>query len=149
MSHCVTVKTTIQDLDTLRAAFEACGLTVVQSQTFRVHEGDLPCNFRAELPGVNNRHVGIIQRADGTYEMQFDSWNSASIAKAIGWNNGAPTKVLEEYAVVRATTKAVAAGFNVSRRQLPDGRIVLDITETARSRQYQARQQREKAKVRR
>lgn len=112
MSHVVSVKVVIRDLNALEMAAKRCGLELRRGQRsykwFGQWVGDypLPQGFRSEQLGKcdhvlslpNNPgayEVGVVQNADGTFSLLFDFWSGGyGLEAAIG--KGAK-KLTDEY----------------------------------------------------
>lgn len=148
MSHITTVKGQYKSLAELRTAGERCGLVFMEGQTqhawFGRFVGDSAegratvrerglenlgkCDHALRLKDATGRdyEIGVVAKADGTYDLLYDSWGpGARLEAAAGkglW------KLRQEYAaaVTEARVERTMArqGFALHREEerTPDGR---------------------------
>ena len=117
MSHIVQIKTEIRDLDALQAACRRLNLTEAQHghhHVFAIHrEG-----YAVKLPNWNYPVVCNIE----TGAVDFDNYNGS-------WGKQEELdKLLQAYAVEKATLEAQRMGYSLYETVLADGSIELNIT---------------------
>ena len=99
MSHISQCKTNIQDLDTLQAACEELGFTVLRNSTCKLYYSRQ--NFKSDLVirGKGMKYdIGVKQNEDGTYELVTDFF-MGSVKKAAGKCDNNLGDILEMYGV--------------------------------------------------
>jgi hypothetical protein len=117
MSHIVTIKTRITDQAALTAACRWLGLAEPVHGTAALFSGQEATGMIVKLPGWIYPVVADV--ASG--ELRFDNYNGA-------W--GAQTeldKLLQRYAVEKATIEARRAGHGLTEQRLTDGSIKLTL----------------------
>ena len=148
MSHVVSIKTEVRDLEAVKKACAELGLTFKQGQkTIRwfgkwVNDynaedaayklGIKPeqygtCDHAIEVPG-SDYDVGLLRNPEtGGYRLYFDFWgsNGAAIQTAIGKNG---EKLLQYYAAQKVAMEAKMKGYFVQRKTMEDGKLQLTIT---------------------
>ena len=122
MSHFVTIKTQIKDIQALQDACAEMGLLVLQNTAARGYEGN---RHRGEyviaLKGPYD--VALNRLSDGTFGLTADWWDG-HVEKEVGKDYG---KLLQLYGVHKAMREARQRGYSVRRSALHDGSIKLSI----------------------
>ena len=122
MSHFTTIKTQIKDLDALRSASTELGLTLLQNTEARGYAGNsLKGDYVLRLKGPYD--IALNRQPDSSYGLTADLW-AGHVEKEVGQNYG---RLLQLYAVHKATKEARKKGHFVSRSQKQDGSIKLVI----------------------
>jgi hypothetical protein len=137
MSHVVSIKTELHDLDAIKATCKELGLVFKENQkTYRWYGrsvGDYPipegfteadlgkCEHAIECPGATF-DIGLVKR-DGAYRMLFDFYGQPKLLKAIGGEQA--QKFFQLYGTWKATLEAKKKGYSVTRTQKEDGTIRL------------------------
>ncbi|MBE0542248.1 MAG: DUF1257 domain-containing protein [Verrucomicrobia bacterium] len=120
MSHFTTIKTQIKDIAALEAACKELSLSLLQNANARgyaaqTRHGD----FVIQLAGPYD--IAVNKQPDGTYGLTTDWWQG-HVEKEVGSNFG---KLLQLYAVHKATAEARKKGFSVLRQSQRNGNIKL------------------------
>ena len=116
MSHFTTIKTQIKDLDALRSASTELGLTLLQNTEARGYAGNsLKGDYVLRLKGPYD--IALNRQPDSSYGLTADLW-AGHVEKEVGQNYG---RLLQLYAVHKATKEARKKGHFVSRSQKQDG----------------------------
>jgi hypothetical protein len=120
MSHFATITTQIKDLAALKGACAELGLEVVANATARGYStntvrGDYVIRLKGPYDVAANR------QDDGSYGLTTDWWNG-HVEREVGWNYG---RLLQLYAVHKATAEAHKRGHFVKRKAAADGAIKL------------------------
>ena len=122
MSHFTTIKTQIKDLEALRSASTELGLTLLQNTEARGYAGNsLKGDYVLRLKGPYD--IALNRQPDSSYGLTADLW-AGHVEKEVGQNYG---RLLQLYAVHKATKEARRKGHFVSRSQKQDGSIKLVI----------------------
>ena len=122
MSHFTTIKTQIKDLDALRSASTELGLTLLQNTEARGYAGNsLKGDYVLRLKGPYD--IALNRQPDSSYGLTADLW-AGHVEKEVGQNYG---RLLQLYAVHKATKEARKKGHFVSRSHKQDGSIKLVI----------------------
>ena len=122
MSHFTTIKTQIKDLEALRSASTELGLTLLQNTEARGYAGNsLKGDYVLRLKGPYD--IALNRQPDSSYGLTADLW-AGHVEKEVGQNYG---RLLQLYAVHKATKEARKKGHFVSRSQKQDGSIKLVI----------------------
>lgn len=122
MSHFTTIKTQIKDLDALRSASTELGLTLLQNTEARGYAGNsLKGDYVLRLKGPYD--IALNRQPDSSYGLTADLW-AGHVEKEVGQNYG---RLLQLYAVHKATKEARKKGHVVSRSLKQDGSIKLVI----------------------
>src|ERR1017187_7933997 len=122
MSHFTTVKTQIKDIAALRSACAELGLTVKQNAQARgYYENKTKGDYVIKLKGPYD--IALNQQPDGSYGITADLWEGY-VEKEVGKDYG---KLLQLYAVHKATQEARKKGHLTRRSQQNDGSIKLVI----------------------
>ncbi len=122
MSHFTSIQTQIKDIEALREACRELGLELLQNAEARGYgstrqRGD----FVIRLKGPYD--VALNRQTDGTYGLSTDWWDG-HVEKEVGSNYG---RLLQLYAVHKATREARKRGLIVQRTLRTDGSIKLTI----------------------
>ena len=122
MSHFTTVTTQIKDVAALRSACKEMGLGVLENTTARGYASNTTSgDYVIRLKGPYD--VALNKQPDGAYGLTTDWWDG-HVEKEVGANFG---KLLQLYAVHKATIEARKRGHSVRRQQKADGSIKLTI----------------------
>jgi hypothetical protein len=120
MSHFTEIKTQIKDIQALRSACKELGLTLLQKAEARgYYENKIKGEYVIRLKGPYD--IAVNQQKDGAYCLLADFWQG-QVAKEVGENYG---KLLQLYAVHKATLEARKKGLSVLRRPQQNGSIKL------------------------
>jgi hypothetical protein len=122
MSHFTTIKTQIKDIEALRSACAELKLSVLQNAEARgfvnqKQKGD----FVIRLKGPYD--IALNKQPDGSFGLTADFWDG-HVERETGKNYG---KLLQLYAVHKATREARRKGHLIRRTQQKDGSIKLVI----------------------
>lgn len=134
MSHLVTSKSLIKDIDCLDAAVKTFGGKLVKDTHFVSYYNSNPCEYKITLPGVAYQ-IGVIKTAEG-YTLQHDPYGTMQdkrhdgpkLIKAFGEGLCLLTNAYNEQCIVKT---AKQHGFTVTRKTLPNGDIALKATRMA------------------
>jgi hypothetical protein len=122
MSHFVTVETQLKDIAALRDACAELGLTVLENTTARGYSTNRQRGeFVIKLKGPYD--VAVNKQPDSAYGLTTDWWEG-HVEKEVGPNFG---RLLQLYAVHKASREARRKGHTVRRQKLADGSIKLTI----------------------
>ena len=122
MSHFTTIKTQIKDIDALRSATTEIGLTLLQNANARGYsEIKIKGDFVIQLKGPYD--IALNRQTDSSYGITADLW-AGHVEKEVGTKYG---RLLQLYAVHKATKEARKKGHFVSRSTKQDGSIKLVI----------------------
>jgi hypothetical protein len=124
MSHFTTIKTQIKDIEALRSACKELSLKLLQKADARgyreaVRHGD----FVIKLNGPYD--IAVNQQQDGTFGLTTD-WYNEHVEKEVGKEY---SKLLQLYAVHKASIEARKKGFSILRRPQNNGAIKLILME--------------------
>ena len=122
MSHFVTIKTQIKDLDALRDACAELGFDLVQNTEARGIGTVQKADHVIRLHGACD--IGLHRQPDGTFNLSTDWWDG-SVEQAVGKDYG---RLLQLYAVHKAAREARRRGLSVRRTALKGGAIKLTLT---------------------
>jgi hypothetical protein len=122
MSHFTTIKTQIKDIEALRSACAELKLTVLPNAEARgfvnqKQKGD----FVIRLKGPYD--IALNRQPDGSFGLTADFWDG-HVERETGKGYG---KLLQFYAVHKATREARRKGHLIRRAQQKDGSIKLVI----------------------
>ena len=125
MSHFTTIETQIKDIEAVRSACAEMGLTIANNTHARGYgQNRIPGDYVIRLNGPYD--VALNQEQDGTFRLTTDWWGN-HVEKEVGKNFG---KLLQLYAVHKATREAKKRGLRVRRQNQNTGEIKLTL-ETA------------------
>ena len=122
MSHFATVTTQVKDIAALKSACAELSLTVAANATARGYGSN---TIRGEhvirLKGPYD--IAVNKQPDGTFGLTTDWWDG-HVAKEVGTNFG---RLLQLYAIHKATAEARKRGHSVQRKAAHNGAIKLVI----------------------
>ena len=122
MSHFTTVTTQIKDITALRCACRELGIEVLESAQARGYSTNTTRgDYVLRLKGPYD--IALNKQPDGTYGLTTDWWDG-HVEKEVGTNYG---RLLQLYAVHKATAEARKRGHSVQRKQQKNGTIKLVI----------------------
>ena len=126
MSHFTTITTQIKDIDALRLACTELGLSLLQKADARgyrdnIIKGDFVIRLNGPFDIAHNK------QKDGSYGITADLW-AEHVEEEVGKNSG---RLLQLYAVHKATREARKKGHFVTRTAKHDGSIKLVIAVVA------------------
>ena len=122
MSHFATVTTQIKDIAALKSACTELGLAVAANTTARGYSTNtVRGDFVIRLKGPYD--IAANHQPDGSYGLTTDWWNG-HVEKEVGQNFG---RLLQLYAVHKATAEARKRGHSVKRKAAQGGAIKLVI----------------------
>jgi len=125
MSHFVTIKTQIKDIEALRAACAELGLEMQENSIARGYGSTrVPAEFVIKLKGPFD--IAVNRQAEGVFALSTDWW-AGHVEKEVGKDY---SRLLQLYAVHKATREARNRGFRVQRAALQDGTIKLTLAGT-------------------
>src|SRR5580698_2248760 len=120
MSHFTSIKTQIKDIEALRAACDELGLVVEQNAKARGYSTNkTKGDYVIKLKGPYD--IALNKQPDGTFGITADLWEGY-VEKEVGQKYG---KLLQLYAVHKATLEARKKGLSVLRRPQQNGAIKL------------------------
>ena len=122
MSHWTTIQTQIRDIDALRTTCAEMNLPLEEKAEARGygttrHQGD----YVIRLQGPYD--IALVRQSDGNFLLVTDWWDG-HVEREVGKNYG---RLLQLYAVHKATREARKKGLTVQRRALQNGSIRLSI----------------------
>lgn len=122
MSHFTTVTTQIKDLAALRSACVELGFELLANAKARGYSTNtLQGDYVIRLKGPYD--IAVQQQSNGTFGLTTDWWNG-HVEKEVGPKFG---RLLQFYAVHKATLEARKRGHSVTRKVQKDGAIKLVI----------------------
>lgn len=122
MSHFATVTTQIKDITALTQACKELGLTVEANTLARGYASNsVHGEHVIRLKGPYD--IAVNRQKDGTYGLTTDWWDG-HVEKEVGSNYG---RLLQLYAVHKATAEARKRGHSVQRKAAANGAIKLVI----------------------
>jgi hypothetical protein len=120
VSHFTTIKTQIKDVAALRSAVIELGLSLLEKAQARgYYENHTKGDFVIRLKGPYD--IAVNQQPDGTYGLTTDWW-AGHVEKEVGKDFG---KLLQLYAVHKASMEAKKKGLSVLRKSQTNGSIKL------------------------
>lgn len=131
MSHLVTMKCKITDLDALDEACKQRGVELVRGQqTFKHFAGRRsPCTHAIRVPNNPDAYeIGVILSGTGQeFSLQADEWAGAyGMTAKVGQGC---EQLAQEYAVQTSVLQLMSEGYQVQLDRQEDGRIFLTATE--------------------
>lgn len=141
MSHVVSIRCKIKDLDALEKAAKSLGLDFVKQATYRWwgHSvGDYPlpagfttkdlgkCEYAIKIPKNNHAYeVGVVpsKTTAGEYELLFDFYAGGQGLMA---KIGKDASLLTQQYKIETARKNLPVGFSIESTILPNGDVVLD-----------------------
>ncbi len=122
MSHFTTIKTEIKDITALRGACEELGLGLIQNAEARgYYENKQRGDYVIKLKGPYD--IALNKQPDGSFAMTSDPWDG-HVEKEVGKDYG---KLIQLYAIHKASIEARKKGHLVKREQQGNGTIKLTI----------------------
>ena len=122
MSHFTTIQTQIKDIAALRDTCTELGLPLVADTVARGYGGQRQLGqFVIQLKGPYD--IAVNRQTDGSYGLTTDWWNG-HVEREVGSNYG---RLLQLYAVHKATREAKKRGLTVQRTRRTDGSIKLTL----------------------
>jgi hypothetical protein len=122
MSHFTTIKTQIKDIDALRSACAELGLALEKDSEARgFYQNKIKGDYVIRLKGPYD--VALNQQPDASFGLTSDFWEGY-VEKEVGPKYG---RLLQLYAVHKATHEARKRGHLARRSQQQDGSIKLVI----------------------
>jgi len=122
MSHFTTIQTEIRDVEALRLACAELGIEVLEHTQARGFAGNgLPGDYVLRLQGPYD--IAVQRQPEGTYRLSTDWWEG-HVEREVGANYG---RLLQLYAVHKATLEARKRGVAVQRNRLKNGAIKLTL----------------------
>ena len=122
MSHFVSIDTQIKDLDALQDACRDLGLALVSNAPARGIGTEQHGERVIRLKGPCD--IAVQRQANGSYTLATDWWGGY-VEKEVGPQYG---RLLQLYAVHKATREARRKGLSVQRNALRNGAIKLTLT---------------------
>jgi hypothetical protein len=124
MSHFTTIKTQIKDIAALQSACKELGLALLQNTKARGYGGEVRNgDFVIKLAGPYD--IAVNQQPDQTFGLTTDWWDG-HVENVVGKDY---SKLLQLYAVHKASIEARKKGFSTLRRPQKDGSIKLILME--------------------
>lgn len=122
MSHFTTIQTELRDLEALRLACAELGIEVLEHAQARGYGGNqLQAEHVLRLHGPYD--IAVQLQPEGTYRLSTDWWEG-HVEREVGVNYG---KLLQLYAVHKATLEARKRGVAVRRTRQKNGAIKLTL----------------------
>ena len=122
MSHFTTIQTQIKDIEALRQACQELGLTLLQNTQARgYYSNTTKGDHVIRLKGPYD--IALNQQKDGSFGLTADLW-AGHVEQEVGKGYG---RLMQLYAVHKATREARKKGHLVTRSQKQDGSIKLVI----------------------
>ena len=122
MSHFTTINTQIKDIEALRSACTELGLSLLQNANARGYVSNTTKGeFVIRLKGPYD--IALNKQKDSSYGITADLW-AGHVEKEVGTKYG---RLLQLYAVHKATREARKKGHFVTRSAKQDGSIKLVI----------------------
>jgi hypothetical protein len=122
MSHFVSIETQIKDLDVLQDACRELGLELTGEGPARGIGTQQHADRIIRLKGPCD--IAVQQQSKGCYTLATDWWGGY-VEKEVGPQYG---RLLQLYAVHKATREARRKGLSVQRQPLRNGAIKLTLT---------------------
>ena len=122
MSHFTSIQTQVRDIAALRDACTELGFDVLENARARGYSANnVPGDYVIKLKGPYD--IALNKQPDGTFAMTTDWWDG-HVEKEAGTSFG---KLMQLYAVHKATREARRKGYSVRRKSQNDGSIKLCI----------------------
>ena len=122
MSHFVTIKTQIKDIEALKAACAELGFAFEQDAQARGIGTEEGGDYVIRLKGPCD--IVVQRQPDEKFGLSTDWWGG-HVEKEVGKNYG---RLLQLYAVHKAAREARKRGLTIQRRPLSNGTIKLVLT---------------------
>ena len=125
MSHFTTIKTQIKDVAALKSALQEMGVPLLQNTAARGYmNNEIQDDYVIKLKGPYD--VALKKQPNGTYELTCDWWNG-HVEKEVGKEYG---KLLQLYAIHKATQEARKKGYSAQRKLQTNGTIKLTLIQS-------------------
>jgi hypothetical protein len=122
MSHFTSIQTHVRDIAALRDACAELGVEVHENARARGYNlNNLSGEYVIKLKGPYD--IALNKQPDGTFAMTTDWWNG-HVEKEAGTGFG---KLMQLYAVHKASREARRKGYSIQRKAQRDGSIKLCI----------------------
>ena len=122
MSHFTTIKTQIKDIAALREALAEMSLSLFANADARgYYQNTIHADYVIRLTGPYD--IALNQQPDGSFGLTSDLF-AGHVEKEVGQNY---SKLLQLYAVHKATREARKKGLSVVRKSQTDGSIKLTV----------------------
>ena len=122
MSHFTSIATQIKDIAALKGACKELGIDVLENAEARGYSTNkIKGEYVLRLKGPYD--IALNKQPDGTYGLTTDWWDG-HVEKEVGTNYG---RLLQLYAVHKATAEARKRGHSVQRKRQKNGSIKLVI----------------------
>jgi len=122
MSHFTTIKTQIKDIPALRSALAEMSLSMFANTEARgYYQNTIHADYVIRLNGPYD--IALNQQPDGSFGLTSDLF-AGHVEKEVGQNY---SKLLQLYAVHKATREARRKGLSVVRKSQSDGSIKLTV----------------------
>ena len=122
MSHFITIKTQIKDIEALRSAVNEMGLQLIPNSTARgFYQQTLKGEFVIRLKGPYD--IALNKTPDGSYGLTTDWWDG-HVEREVGSKFG---RLLQLYGIHKTMIEARKKGHFVQRKAQKDGSIKLTI----------------------
>jgi hypothetical protein len=122
LSHFATITTQIKDIAALKSACGELGLDIIANAKARGYRSNsVHGDYVIRLKGPYD--IAANQQSDGSYGLTTDWWNG-HVEREVGPNYG---RLLQLYAVHKATAEARKRGHSVQRKAVAGGAIKLVI----------------------
>ena len=123
MSHFTSIDVEIRDIEALKSACKELGLAVEKNAEARGFSSNRrKGEYVIRLNGPYD--LALNSRKDGSFQVETDLWGG-HVEKELGPRMG---KLKQYYAVHKTTREARRKGCTVSRRNMPDRSIRLQVT---------------------
>ena len=124
MSHFTTIKTQIKDIEALRSACKELGINLLKNAKARGYGSEVKHgDYVIQLKGPYD--IAVDQQQDGTFGLTTDWWDG-HVEKEVGKDY---SKLLQLYAVHKASSEARKKGFFIQRQPQKSGAIKLILLE--------------------
>lgn len=123
MSHFTTIQTQVKEIEALKLACEELGFSLLKNAEARGDFQTAKGDYVIKLKGGCD--IALIRQTNGTFNLSADLWDG-SVEAATGKGYG---KLLQLYAVHKATREARKKGHLVKRSQQSNGTIKLLIAQ--------------------
>ena len=123
MSHFTSIDVEIRDIEALKSACDELGLAVEKNAGARgFGRNRRKGEYVIRLNGPYD--LALNSRKDGSFQVETDLWGG-HVEKELGSGMG---RLKQYYAVHKTTREARRKGYKVSRRNMPDRTVRLNIT---------------------
>jgi hypothetical protein len=122
MSHFVTIKTQIKDIEALKSACSELGFGFNENAQARGVGTEQHCDYVIRLKGPCD--IAVHRQAVGTFDFSTDWWGG-HVEREVGKEYG---RLLQLYAVHKTAREARSRGLRIQRNALANGTIKLVLT---------------------